>query len=81
MMTLIAAIQIIEVIIIRAEDDLSAYIPGIWSRLASFFKTLLAELAFLYLGACAAHILLHSTYNPFFTVQDLSSPDIHLRLQ
>jgi Protein UNC80 len=43
MMTLVAAIQIMKAIIIRAEDDLSAYIPGIWSRLASFFKTLLAD--------------------------------------
>ena len=29
----------------------------------------------------AVYILLPSMYNPFFTVQDLSSPDIHLRLQ
>ena len=29
----------------------------------------------------AVHILPPSTYNPFLTVQDLSSPDIHLRLQ
>jgi len=27
------------------------------------------------------HILLPSTYNPNFTVQDLQSPDIHLRLK
>ena len=29
----------------------------------------------------AVHILPSSKYNPFLTVQDLSSPDIHLRLQ
>jgi hypothetical protein len=29
----------------------------------------------------AVHILPCSTHNPFLTVQDLSSPDIHLRLQ
>ena len=27
------------------------------------------------------HILPPSTYNPHFTVQDLQSPDIHLRLE
>jgi hypothetical protein len=29
----------------------------------------------------AVHILPPSTYNPFLTVQDISSPDIHLCLQ
>jgi hypothetical protein len=28
----------------------------------------------------AVHILPPSTYNPFFTVQDLTSPDMYLRL-
>lgn len=43
MMTLVAAIQIIKAIVIRAEDDLSAHLPGIWVRIASFLKSLLAE--------------------------------------
>jgi hypothetical protein len=43
MMTLVAAIQIIKAIVVRAEDDLSAYLPGIWSRIASFLKFLLAD--------------------------------------
>ena len=43
MMTLVAAIQIIKAIVIRAEDDLSAYLPGIWSRIGSFLKSLLAD--------------------------------------
>lgn len=43
MMTLVAAIQIIKAIVIRAEDDLSACLPGIWSRVASFLKSLLTD--------------------------------------
>lgn len=43
MMTLVAAIQILKIIMIRAEDDLSACLPGIWSRIASFLKSLLTD--------------------------------------
>jgi hypothetical protein len=43
MMTLVTAIQIIKAIIVRAEDDLSAFLPGVWSRIAAFFKSLLAD--------------------------------------
>lgn len=43
MMTLVAAIQIIKTIIVRAEEDLSAHLPGIWSRIGSFIKSILAD--------------------------------------
>lgn len=41
--TLITALQIVKAIVIRAEADLSSCLPGIWSRVGSFFKTILAE--------------------------------------
>ena len=43
MMTLVVAIQILKIIVIRAEDDLSACLPGIWSRVASFLKIILTD--------------------------------------
>lgn len=43
MMTLVAAIQILKAIIIRAEEDLSACLPGIWSRISSFLRSILAD--------------------------------------
>ncbi|KAF7971486.1 hypothetical protein HWV62_20940 [Athelia sp. TMB] len=43
MMTLVAAIQIIKIIIVRAEEDLSAHLPGIWSRIGAFLKSILAD--------------------------------------
>ena len=43
MMTLVAAIQILKIIVIRAEDDLSACLPGIWSRIAIFLKSILTD--------------------------------------
>jgi hypothetical protein len=43
MMTLVAAIQIVKAIVVRAEDDLSACLPGIWSRIARFLKSILAD--------------------------------------
>ncbi|KAF7319127.1 RRM domain-containing protein [Mycena chlorophos] len=39
----VAGLQVIKVIIIRAREDLTACLPGIWSRVALFLKTVLAE--------------------------------------
>ncbi|KAI0041863.1 hypothetical protein FA95DRAFT_1500866 [Auriscalpium vulgare] len=41
--TLSISIQIMKVIIVRAEKDLSASIPGIWIQLGLFFKELLSD--------------------------------------
>ncbi|KAH7923448.1 hypothetical protein BV22DRAFT_1015390 [Leucogyrophana mollusca] len=43
MMTLVASLQVLKIIIIRAEDELSTSLPGIWSRIGAFLKSLLAE--------------------------------------
>ncbi|KAG2341629.1 hypothetical protein BDR05DRAFT_935988 [Suillus weaverae] len=42
-LTLVAAIQIIKMIIVRAGDDLSASLPSIWTRLATFFRSLVSD--------------------------------------
>ncbi|KAG0706951.1 hypothetical protein DFH29DRAFT_96804 [Suillus ampliporus] len=42
-LTLVAAIQIIKVIIVRAGDDLSASLPSIWTRLATLFRYLVSD--------------------------------------
>ncbi|KAF7326044.1 RRM domain-containing protein [Mycena kentingensis (nom. inval.)] len=39
----VAGLQIVKVIVIRGQDDLTAALPSIWSRLALFLKTALAE--------------------------------------
>ncbi|KAJ7441775.1 hypothetical protein B0H11DRAFT_2251834 [Mycena galericulata] len=41
--TFVAALQVVKVILIRGEADLSACLPGIWSRVALFLKTILGE--------------------------------------
>ncbi|TFK38037.1 hypothetical protein BDQ12DRAFT_735948 [Crucibulum laeve] len=41
--TFITALQVIKVIIIRADVDISTHLPGIWDRLAAFFRSILAE--------------------------------------
>ncbi|KAG1747373.1 hypothetical protein EDB19DRAFT_2023164 [Suillus lakei] len=42
-LTLVAAIQIIKMIIVRAGDDLSASLPSIWTRLAALFRALVSD--------------------------------------
>ncbi|KAG1802270.1 uncharacterized protein HD556DRAFT_1263825 [Suillus plorans] len=42
-LTLVAAIQIIKMIIVRAGDDLSASLPSIWIRLAAVFRSLVSD--------------------------------------
>ncbi|EGO03702.1 hypothetical protein SERLA73DRAFT_101950 [Serpula lacrymans var. lacrymans S7.3] len=42
-MTIFASLQVIKAIIVRAEDDLSIALTGIWARVASFLKSLLVE--------------------------------------
>ncbi|KAG2143033.1 hypothetical protein DEU56DRAFT_884580 [Suillus clintonianus] len=42
-LTLLAAIQIIKMIIVRAGDDLSASLPSIWTRLAALFRSLVSD--------------------------------------
>ncbi|KIK93408.1 hypothetical protein PAXRUDRAFT_145141 [Paxillus rubicundulus Ve08.2h10] len=42
-MAIVAALQILKVIIVKAEEDLSAALPGIWSRLASVLRSLLSD--------------------------------------
>ncbi|KAI0066892.1 hypothetical protein BV25DRAFT_1820006 [Artomyces pyxidatus] len=37
------SLQIIKVIVLRAENDLSSYIPGVWVELGIFLKNLLAD--------------------------------------
>ncbi|KAJ6487732.1 hypothetical protein C8R45DRAFT_255150 [Mycena sanguinolenta] len=41
--TFISALQVVKVILIRGQSDLSACLPGIWSRVALFLKTVLEE--------------------------------------
>ncbi|KAF9233194.1 hypothetical protein BU15DRAFT_90452 [Melanogaster broomeanus] len=43
LMGIVAALQILKIIAIKAEEDLSATLPGIWSRLASVLRSLLAD--------------------------------------
>jgi hypothetical protein len=42
-MASVAALQILKIIVVKAEEDLSAALPGIWSRLASVLRSLLAD--------------------------------------
>lgn len=42
-LTLVVAIQIIKMIIVRAGDDLSASLPSIWTRLATVFRSLVSD--------------------------------------
>jgi len=42
-LTLITAIQIIKVIVVRAGADLSAYLPATWIRLAALFRSLISD--------------------------------------
>ncbi|KAG2363688.1 hypothetical protein BDR07DRAFT_1375622 [Suillus spraguei] len=42
-LTLVAAIQVIKMIIVRAVDDLSASLPSIWTRLAAVFRSLVSD--------------------------------------
>ncbi|KAF9225723.1 hypothetical protein BS17DRAFT_560510 [Gyrodon lividus] len=42
-MVIISALQILKIIAIKAEEDLSAALPGIWSRLASVLRSFLAD--------------------------------------
>ncbi|KAG2154177.1 uncharacterized protein EDB93DRAFT_1269271 [Suillus bovinus] len=42
-LTLVAAIQIMKMIIVRAGDDLSASLPSIWIRLAAVFRSLVSD--------------------------------------
>jgi hypothetical protein len=39
----IIAMQIVKIVIIQADNDLSSAVPGIWSRIASFFESLLMD--------------------------------------
>ncbi|KAJ7185784.1 hypothetical protein C8R46DRAFT_937409 [Mycena filopes] len=41
--TFVAALQVVKVILIRGQNDLSSCLPGIWSRVALFLKTTLDE--------------------------------------
>ncbi|KAH8084333.1 hypothetical protein BXZ70DRAFT_1046150, partial [Cristinia sonorae] len=42
-MTFSMAIQVLKVIVIRAEDDISSAMPGIWARMGTILKTVLSE--------------------------------------
>lgn len=42
-LTLVTAIQIIKVIIVRAGDDLSASLPATWTRIATLFRSLVSD--------------------------------------
>ncbi|KAJ6557945.1 hypothetical protein B0H19DRAFT_1149145 [Mycena capillaripes] len=39
----VAALQVLKVILVRGQADLSACLPGVWSRVALFLKTVLEE--------------------------------------
>ncbi|KAJ7060983.1 hypothetical protein C8F01DRAFT_1058277 [Mycena amicta] len=39
----VAGLQVIKVILIRGQDDLTACLPGIWSRVALFLKSVLSD--------------------------------------
>ncbi|KAJ7118682.1 hypothetical protein C8R43DRAFT_1035902 [Mycena crocata] len=41
--TFVAALQVVKIILIRGQADLSVSVPGIWSRVALFLKTILEE--------------------------------------
>jgi hypothetical protein len=41
--TFIMALQILKIIVVRAEPDLTSHIPGLWARIAAFLKPILAE--------------------------------------
>ncbi|KAJ7468081.1 hypothetical protein FB451DRAFT_1401336 [Mycena latifolia] len=41
--TFVAALQVVKVILIRGQADLDACLPGIWSRVALFLRTILEE--------------------------------------
>jgi hypothetical protein len=39
--TFIIALQILKIIVVRAEPDLTSHLPGLWARVASFLKPIL----------------------------------------
>ncbi|TFK26094.1 hypothetical protein FA15DRAFT_589155 [Coprinopsis marcescibilis] len=39
----VIALQVLKIIVIRAEDDISAAMPGIWQRVGSFLKDMLTD--------------------------------------
>ncbi|KAF7360179.1 RRM domain-containing protein [Mycena venus] len=41
--TFVAALQVVKVILIRGQADLSTCLPGVWNRMALFLKTVLEE--------------------------------------
>ena len=41
--TFIIALQILKIIVVRAEPDLTSHLPGLWARIASFLKPILGE--------------------------------------
>ncbi|KAJ6582913.1 hypothetical protein DFH09DRAFT_278368 [Mycena vulgaris] len=41
--TFVAALQVVKIILIRGQADLDACLPGVWSRVALFLKTILEE--------------------------------------
>lgn len=41
--TFIMALQILKIIVVRAEPDLTSYLPGLWARIASFLKPILGD--------------------------------------
>ncbi|KIJ62176.1 hypothetical protein HYDPIDRAFT_95143 [Hydnomerulius pinastri MD-312] len=42
-MAIVAALQILKIIMVKAEEDISAALPGVWARLAYVLKSLIAE--------------------------------------
>ncbi|KAJ7591203.1 hypothetical protein C8J56DRAFT_858679 [Mycena floridula] len=80
--TLLTALQIIKVIIIRAESDLTSSVPGIWFRLGSFLKRILAagnsDFVFRSSDISPAHTPSHS---PRASAQfDLLSPTMSMEI-
>jgi hypothetical protein len=41
--TFIMALQILKIIVVRAEPDLTSHLPGLWARIAAFLKTILGN--------------------------------------
>jgi hypothetical protein len=41
--TFILALQILKIIVIRAEPDLTSHLPGLWARIATFLKPILGN--------------------------------------
>jgi Protein UNC80 len=41
--TFIMALQILKVIVVRAEPDLTSHLPGLWTRIGAFLKSVLGE--------------------------------------